>query len=167
VNIAAASERPLRESEVSAFLSCDPTDLECQSEAVGEARANSAQAQELRDAFSDLFGPTGTADTTALAASNEDPQKAVLDRAVQAYRGQTGQAPTGVAFRQFCQSSGEYAGALRVLDDLRELFTSAREFGMTGEGIGDFKQQTLQAIAPEGIAIDALDAAVEAGAVNP
>ncbi len=167
VNIAAASERPLRESEVSAFLSCDPSDLECQSEAVGEARANSAQAQELRDAFSDLFGPTGGADTTALAAANEDPQKAVLDRAVQAYRAQTGQAPTGVAFRQFCQSSGDYAGALRVLEDLRELFTSAREFGMTGEGIGDFKQQTLQAVAPEGIAIDALDAAIEAGAVNP
>ena len=167
VNIAAASERPLRDSEVTAFLACDPEDFECQSEAVGKARANSAQAQELRAAFDDLFGPTGAADTTAMSVAGEDPQKAVLGAAVRGYRAQTGQAPSGVAFRQYCQANTDQAGALRVLDDLRELFTSAREFGMTGEGMGNFKQQTLQAVAPDGIALDALDAAVEAGALTP
>jgi hypothetical protein len=90
----------------------------------------------------------------------------VLDVAVRAYHTQTGQDPTGVAFRQFCQATQDQTAALRVLDDLRELFTSAREFGMTGEGIGNFKQQTLQQVKPEGITIDALDAAVEAGALN-
>ncbi len=167
VNVAAASERPLRDSEVSAFLSCDPEDFECQAEAVGEARANSAQAQELRAAFDDLFGPATPSGAAPKVAAEQNPQKAALAGAVEAYRAQTGQAPSGVAFRQFCQSNADQADALRVLEDLRELFTSAREFGMTGEGMGNFKQQTLQEVAPEGIAMDALDAAVEAGALNP
>ena len=163
-NREALSQKPLRDSEVAAFLACDTEDLDCQSDAIGSARANSPEAQELRESYDALFGTPGSPE--AVKAIDEKPQRAALQKAVDAYRTETGMEPSGVAFRQFCQSSPTYQPATKVLDDLRDLFTSARQFGMAGEGIGNFKQETLQEVVPNGITIEALDAAVEAGALD-
>ena len=164
-NRQAVSERPLRESEIAAFLACDPEDMECQEAAVGDARANSEEAKQLRASFEALFGAPSS--PAAAKMADENPRRAALQAAVDAFRAETGQRPAGVSFRQFVESRPDQAAALATLDELRQLFTSARQFGMTGEGIGNFKQQTLQEVQPTGITLDDLDAAVEAGGLNP
>ncbi len=166
VNAAATSEKPLRESEVSAFLECDPEDFQCQEKAVGAARARSAEAQDLRASYAKLFGVSGPAAATQATPAEPVGPKAALKRAVDAYRAQTGQDPTGVAFRQFCESAPQHADALQVLDNLRNLFRGARALGQTGEGLGNFKQQQLNQVTPEGISYEALDAAIEAGGLS-
>ena len=109
-NREAISQKPLRDSEVAAFLACDTEDLDCQAEAIGSDRANSAEAQDLRESYDALFGTPGSAE--AAKAIDEKPQRAALQKAVDGYRSATNAEPSGVAFRQFCQSSPDVrAGA--------------------------------------------------------
>jgi hypothetical protein len=138
------------------------------------ARANSEEADALRVSYAEIVGTpalpdvaAGPGEVAAPPPRQQNPRQASLQLAVDAYRSQTGSVRSGVAFRQFVESAPQHRDALETLDDLLTLFQDAREFGMTGEGIGDFKKETLQEIAPEGISIEALDAAVEAGGLEP
>jgi hypothetical protein len=159
MNAAAASEKPLRSSEVTAFLRCDPEDAACQEKAVGAARARSQEAHELRQSYAKLFG----ASTEASGKPPAETSKEVLQRAVDAYRQNNRTEPTGTAFRQFCETTPELSAAVRVLDDLRSNLRLARAFGRSGEGLGDYKQQALGRMLPEGMTLEGLEAAVEAG----
>ena len=163
VNAAASSEKPLRSSEVTAFLRCDPEDAECQEKAVGAARARSKEAQELRQSYAKLFG----ASEQPAGKSAAEVSKETLQKAVDAYRANTSAEPTGVAFRQFCESSPDHAQAAEVLNGLRNNLRLARAFGRSGEGLGDYKQQVLGSVLPNGLTLEALEAAVESSAVGP
>jgi hypothetical protein len=163
VNAAAASEKPLRSSEVTAFLRCDPEDEECAEKAVGAARARSKEANELRQSYAKLFG----ASAEPAGKSAAELSKAALQLAVDAYRRNTNTEPSGSAFRQFCEGSAEHAKAVDVLNELRSNLRLARAFGRSGEGLGDYKQQALGRVLPEGLSMEALEAAVEAGGVGP
>jgi hypothetical protein len=163
VNAAASSEKPLRSSEVTAFLRCDPEDAECQDKAVGAARARSQEARELRQSYAKLFGAAAPA---AEQATAETPKEA-LQKAADGYRQSTTGEPSGVAFREFCQGAPEHARAVEVLDELRSNLRLARAFGRSGEGLGDYKQQVLGRVLPEGMTLETLEAAVESGNVGP
>jgi hypothetical protein len=163
VNAAAASEKPLRSSEVTAFLRCDPEDAECQEKAVGAARARSKEAHELRQSYAKLFGASAEPAGKSAAQTSRE----ALQKAVDAYRANTTAEPTGVAFRQFCEGSPDHAAAVEVLNGLRNNLRLARAFGRSGEGLGDYKQQVLGSVLPTGLTQEALEAAVESTALGP
>jgi hypothetical protein len=188
VTAAAASQRPLRSSEISAFLDCDPDDKICQEEIAGAERANSDEARVLRESVAKLFGGPGSLPTPApgsvdvaapppslapeppralVATTEENPKRAALQRAVDAYQAQVGSVRSGVGFRQFVESSPEHSDALEALDDVLAVYQAARAFGRSGEGVGDFKDEILAEIAPQGISLEVLDSAVQAGALGP
>jgi filamentous hemagglutinin family protein len=190
-NELAVSERPLREDEVAAFLDCDPDDKECQAKAVGQSRAQSPQAQQLRTSFENVFGGTMVTETAPTPGATPSvsapppgytpypapsaapapavapsPKRVALQSAADDYRKQFGAEPGGLAFRQFVESTPQHRPALETLDELAGMFTQAREMGMTGTGIGSFKKTTLGRIVPAGMSVDALESAVEAGGVQ-
>jgi hypothetical protein len=151
----ALSERPLREDEVENWLACLETDagFACEAEIVGTERAASVDAQKVKGYVQNMFGET-----------REEQTRRVLESAVEAYKTQTSAAVVaGAEFRRFVESSPEFSEALTLLNDLGDMFLGIQALGTTDEAYKVVRTNRLSKVAPTGISLEELDAAVQAG----
>jgi hypothetical protein len=154
-NRAAVSQIPLRPDELLAWFDCVEAEkgFECEEEIVGAERATSANAEKIRALAADLFGET-----------QEQRDRRLLQEAVDAYRARTGaRRVDGAEFRRFVETSPQHKEALGVLDRYAEMLVGIREFGVTDEAYDVLKSTKLRQVAPEGLTVDELGDAVEAG----